>query len=238
MTRAVSLDGVVKAYGDVRVLDGVSLSIPRGQLVALLGPSGTGKTTLLRLLAGFERPDSGEIAVVEPRTIVYQEPRLIEGRRVLRNVLLGQRRDGAAVERARSVLAEVGLAGKERAWPTTLAGGEAQRVALARALSHEPRLLLADEPFAALDALTRLKMHALVDALRVRHDPAIVLVTHDVDEAVRLADRVVLLREGAVAIDEVVPISHPRSSDDPALAALRERLLVALGVEVRRTTLA
>lgn len=124
---------------------------------------------------------------------------------------------------------------KERTWPTTLSGGEAQRVALARALSNEPQLLLADEPFAALDALTRLKMHALVDALRTKHDPAIVLVTHDVDEAVRLADRVVLLRDGVVAIDELVSVPHPRSADDPGLAALRERLLSALGVEVRPT---
>lgn len=233
---AVRLRGVAKTYGGIRktpakrVLDAVDLDIRPGEFVVLLGPSGTGKTTLLRLLAGLETPDAGTVLVPPRRTIVYQEPRLVQTLRVLPNVTLGQRRGDATRDAGRTALAEVGLADKERRWPATLSGGEAQRVALARALVRQPELLLLDEPFAALDALTRLHMQDLVGDLYARHRPAVLLVTHDVDEAVRLADRIAVLRDGRFAVDVRVDLPRPRRTDDPAFTALRRRLLAELGV--------
>ncbi|MCF2527169.1 ABC transporter ATP-binding protein [Yinghuangia soli] len=231
---AVRLRGIGKAYrvkdGEKRVLDGVDLDIRPGEFVALLGPSGTGKTTLLRLLAGLESADTGTVLVPSRRTIVYQEPRLVPTMRVLPNVTLGQRRGAATREAGRTALAEVGLAEHERSWPATLSGGEAQRTALARALVRQPELLLLDEPFAALDALTRLHMQDLVGDLYARHRPAVLLVTHDVDEAVRLADRVAVLRDGVFAVDVRVDLPRPRRTDAPAFIALRRALLAELGV--------
>jgi sulfonate transport system ATP-binding protein len=146
----------------------------------------------------------------------------------------GQRRarPGRARPRARgrAALAEVGLAGRERAWPAELSGGEQQRVALARSLVREPALLLADEPFGALDALTRIRMHALLRELCARHRPAVLLVTHDVDEAVQLADRVLVLDRGRIAVDVAIDVPQPRSHLDPDVLAHREHLLTALGV--------
>ncbi|WP_214414097.1 ABC transporter ATP-binding protein [Sphaerisporangium fuscum] len=225
---AVRVGGLRKAFGTKTVLDGIDLSIRRGEFFALLGPSGTGKTTLLRILAGLERPDAGTVLAARRRTTVYQEPRLIPARRVLANVTLGL--PATAREAGRRALAEVGLDGYGRAWPATLSGGEAQRVALARALVRDPEILLLDEPFAALDALTRLQMQELVAELCARHRPAVVLVTHDVDEAVRLADRVVVLREGRLAVDQVIDLPHPRDRDGPEFAAHRRLLLRHLGV--------
>lgn len=225
---AVRIDGLWKAYGAKTVLAGIDLEIRRGEFFALLGPSGTGKTTLLRILAGLELPDAGTVLAAPRRTTVYQEPRLIPARRVLANVILGL--PAAAREAGRRALAEVGLDGYERAWPATLSGGEAQRVALARALVREPEVLLLDEPFAALDALTRLQMQELVAELCARHRPAVVLVTHDVDEAVRLADRVVVLREGALAVDQTIDLPRPRDGNSPAFAGYRRLFLNHLGV--------
>jgi sulfonate transport system ATP-binding protein len=168
--------------------------------------------------------------VPESRTIVFQEPRLVPSKRVLANVIVGlSRADAPRGERA---LAEVGLVDHARAWPPTLSGGEAQRVALARALVREPELLLLDEPFAALDALTRLRMQDLVSALVAKHQPAVVLVTHDVDEAIRLADRVAVLRDGQLVTDEQVTAPQPRDSSDPTFARLRRRLLTDVGVKL------
>ncbi|WP_067471812.1 ABC transporter ATP-binding protein [Actinomadura hibisca] len=225
---AVRVRGLRKAFGDKVVLDGIDLEIRRGEFFALLGPSGTGKTTLLRVLAGLERPDSGTVLTSARRTTVYQEPRLVQSRRVLANVTLGLPR--SARDAGRRALAEVGLAGHERAWPATLSGGEAQRAALARALVRDPQVLLLDEPFAALDALTRLQTQDLVAELCARHRPAVVLVTHDVDEALRLADRVVVLRDGAFASDQTIDLPRPRDRDDPAAVDLRRSLLSDLGV--------
>ncbi|MEU0487809.1 ABC transporter ATP-binding protein [Nocardiopsis sp. NPDC006139] len=230
MTTAVRLRGLHKAFRAKTVLDGVDLDIPRGAFTVLLGPSGTGKTTLLRILAGLEEPDAGEVLVPRRRTTVYQEPRLIPARRVLANVTLGRRRGPATRAAGERALDEVGLADRARAWPATLSGGEAQRVALARALVREPELLLLDEPFAALDALTRLRTQDLVAELCARHRPAVLLVTHDVDEAVRLADRVLILREGRIALDREMAEDHPRHRDDPHVLALRRDLLAELGV--------
>ncbi|RCG32764.1 ABC transporter ATP-binding protein [Sphaerisporangium album] len=225
---AIRVRGLRKSFGAKTVLDGVDLDIRRGEFFALLGPSGTGKTTLLRILAGLELPDAGTVLAARRRTTVYQEPRLIPARRVLANVTLGL--PSSVREAGRRALAEVGLEGYGRAWPATLSGGEAQRVALARALVRDPEVLLLDEPFAALDALTRLQMQELVAELCARHRPAVVLVTHDVDEAVRLADRVVVLREGALAVDQAIDLPHPRDRDTPGFTAHRRLFLTHLGV--------
>ncbi|MEZ0109931.1 sulfonate transport system ATP-binding protein [Catenulispora sp. EB89] len=231
MSVAVRTDGVRREFGGRTVLGGVDLEIRRGEFVALLGASGSGKTTLLRLLAGLDSPDSGTVLVPRQRTVVFQEPRLVPSQRVLGNVALGLPRGAATRATALAALAEVGLAGHARAWPATLSGGEAQRVALARALVREPGLLLLDEPFAALDALTRLKMQDLVADLVARHRPAVLLVTHDVDEAIRLADRVVVLGGGGrLVLDEPVALARPRDDADPAFPVLRRRLLAELGV--------
>ncbi|MES9601911.1 ATP-binding cassette domain-containing protein [Actinomadura sp. NPDC000929] len=232
MSVAVHIRGLRRVFGTRAVLDGLDLDIERGEFVALLGASGTGKTTLLRILGALDRPDSGTVLVPEARTIVFQEPRLVPSKRALGNVLVGLPRGAASRERGQRALAEVGLTEHANAWPHTLSGGEAQRVGLARALVREPELLLLDEPFAALDALTRLRMQDLVGDLVSTHRPAVLLVTHDVDEAVRLADRVAVLRDGTLITDETVGARHPRDPADPALTALRRRLLTDLGVRL------
>jgi sulfonate transport system ATP-binding protein len=228
-TPAVRARGIVKRFGAREVLKDLDFEIRPSEFVALLGPSGCGKTTLLRLLAGLELAQSGTIAVPEARSIVFQEPRLLPWQKVWRNVLLGLRGGDRAT--AQAALSEVGLADHADAWPITLSGGEAQRTALARALVREPQLLLLDEPFAALDALTRIRMHALVRALWEAHRPAVLIVTHDVDEALTLADRIAVMRDGAIGLDvEVPPQSRTRGSD--SFERLRARLLGELGVTV------
>jgi sulfonate transport system ATP-binding protein len=227
---AVQVRGLDKAFGQKSVLYEVDLDIRRGEFVVLLGASGTGKTTLLRILAGLEVADRGQVLVPKARTTVYQEPRLVPSMRVLANVTIGQSPGKETRAAAVRALSEVGLSSHARAWPATLSGGEAQRVALARALVREPELLLLDEPFAALDALTRLQMQALVGDLFVRHQPAVLLVTHDVDEAVSLADRILILREGRLVVDLRVDAEHPRDRNDPRFLEYRRLLLAELGV--------
>jgi sulfonate transport system ATP-binding protein len=227
---AVRIRGLRRTFGTRHVLDGLDLDIAQGEFLALLGASGTGKTTLLRILGALDRHDAGTVLVPETRTVVFQEPRLVPSKKVLANVTVALPRRADTRETGLRALAEVGLDRHAGAWPATLSGGEAQRVALARALIREPELLLLDEPFAALDALTRLRMHDLVGELCRRHRPAVLLVTHDVDEAIRLADRVAVLRDGRLATDERIAIDHPRDSADPGFAALRTRLLTELGV--------
>jgi sulfonate transport system ATP-binding protein len=219
---------VIRRYGERTVLAGLDLEIGRGEFVALLGKSGCGKTTLLRALAGLDPVDGGTLQVPERRTVVFQEHRLLPWWKVWRNVAIGLPR-ATARARAQSALEEVGLDKHANAWPVTLSGGEAQRVALARALVREPELLLLDEPFAALDALTRLRMHGLVRDLTTRHRPAVLLVTHDVDEAILLADRVVTMRDGRIAADHRVA-SEARDRGSAPFAALRHALLGELGV--------
>ena len=213
------------------MLDGIDLDIPPGQFVALLGHSGSGKSTLLRALAGLDHDvaGTGELLVPERISVVFQDARLLPWKRVLDNVLFGTRGADAA-DRGRAALAEVGLAGRERAWPSELSGGEAQRVALARSLVREPELLLADEPFGALDALTRIRMHGLLRQLWERHRPTVLLVTHDVDEAIVLADRVLVLDGGRIGLDVAVDRPIRARPGIPRLADLHDRLLAALGV--------
>lgn len=227
---AVQVRHARKVFAGKAVLDGFNLDIRSGEFVALLGKSGSGKTTLLRILAGLDEVTDGSVLVASPRTVVFQEPRLVQSKRVIDNVLLGLNDSPQARTAALNTLAEVGLASHEQAWPATLSGGEAQRVALARALLRAPQLLMLDEPFAALDALTRLKMQALVADLCGRYRPAVLLVTHDVDEAIQLADRVLVLVEGKVAVDERIALEHPRRRGNQQFDGLRTRLLSALGV--------
>jgi sulfonate transport system ATP-binding protein len=230
---SVQLRGLRRSFGERVVLDGIDLSIAPGEFVALLGQSGTGKSTLLRALAGLDSDIEGHITVPRQRAVVFQEPRLMPWKRVWRNVVLGLDEEGKGKpDRARAshALAEVGLTTHEDAWPATLSGGEAQRVALARALARRPELLLLDEPFGALDALTRLKMQALVAQLCLRYSPAVLLVTHDVDEAIVLAQRILVLRDGHLVTDVLVDVPSPRRRADAAFGCLRSRLLADLGV--------
>ena len=227
----VEVTGLTRRYGDRAVLDGVDLRIAPGEFVALLGKSGSGKSTLLRALAGLDADvaGTGAIAVPENVSVVFQDSRLLPWARVLDNVVLGLKGHD---DLGRESLAEVGLAGREKAWPNELSGGEQQRVALARSLVRKPELLLADEPFGALDALTRIKMHALLRKLCAAHQPAVLLVTHDVDESIVLADRVIVLDEGRLVTEEVIDLATPRSPADPRFAEVRTRLLDALGVSL------
>lgn len=227
----VRVRNLVRRFTLKGVLNGVDLDIRKGEFVALLGRSGCGKSTLLRALAGLdhEATGSGDIVVPPRISVVFQDARLLPWKRVLDNVILGLT-GVEAQDRGRRALAEVELGGREHTWPYELSGGEQQRVALARSLVREPDLLLADEPFGALDALTRLRMHGLLKRLSDIHKPAVLLVTHDVDEAVALADRVVVLDAGRMTADLAVV----RPPDPAALARqnarLRSELLGHLGV--------
>ncbi|MGH8054709.1 MAG: ATP-binding cassette domain-containing protein [Stenotrophomonas sp.] len=220
-----------KHYGSREVLRGTQLVVEPGQFIAVIGRSGCGKSTLLRLVAGLEHASSGSLQLdgrdingpdADTR-ILFQEPRLLPWRRVLDNVTLGLPAEASAG--GREVLAQVGLAEREQEWPARLSGGQRQRVALARALLHQPRLLLLDEPLGALDALTRIGMQHLIERLWQRHGFTALLVTHDVQEAVALADRVILIEDGHVALDQAIPLARPRSQGDPAFATLEKQIL-------------
>lgn len=229
---AARVSGLTKAFGDRAVIDDLDLDIAPGEFVALLGPSGCGKSTLLRILAGLDTDISGRVEVADRRAVAFQGPRLLPWKKVWRNVVLGLpgRPDRA---RAEAALAEVGLGHRSDVWPKVLSGGEAQRASLARALVREPDLLLLDEPFSALDALTRLTAQALVADLWALHRCAVLLVTHDVEESVRLADRVLVMRDGVIAHEVRVDVPRPRDVADPRVVALRTELLSHLGVHSR-----
>ncbi|MCS0635716.1 ABC transporter ATP-binding protein [Streptomyces sp. LP05-1] len=227
---AVRVRGLTRSFGGRPVIDGLDLTLRPGEFTALLGQSGCGKSTLLRVLAGLDREIEGTVLVPRRRAVAFQAPRLMPWKRVWRNVLLGlDGRPGRPV--AERALAEVGLGHRSGAWPKTLSGGEAQRASLARALVREPDLLLLDEPFGALDALTRLRAQRLVAEVWQRRGCAVLLVTHDVDEALLLADRALVMRDGVIAYETPVALDRPRSPADPGLAALRGRLLTELGVD-------
>lgn len=224
------LDHVRRRFGDHEVIRGVDLTVDRGEFVSLLGHSGCGKTTLLRILAGLDTGATGGVGGGDRPAIVFQDARLLPWRRVLDNVVLGL--DADARERARTVLAEVGLADRADAWPRQLSGGQRQRVAIARALVRDPDLLLLDEPFSALDALTRLSAQDLVRDLVDRHGPAVVMVTHDVEEALLLSDRILLVDDGRIVHDERIDLPRPRRRDHPQFVERRAALLGLLGVHL------
>jgi sulfonate transport system ATP-binding protein len=226
----VRVRGLSRSFGTIRVLDDLDLDIAPGEFVAMIGRSGSGKSTLLRALAGLDNEFTGELSVDGAVSVAFQEPRLVPWKRVTANVALGLRRPDPR-QLAAAALAEVELTDRAQAWPLTLSGGEAQRASLARALVREPRLLLLDEPFSALDALTTIAMHRLVLTLWARHQPAVLLVTHDVDEALALADRVLVLASGRIAHSSRIDAPRPRDRNQPALSGLRTRLLAELGVD-------
>jgi len=229
MTAVVRVRNLKRTFTLKGVLNGVDLDIARGEFVALLGRSGSGKSTLLRAIADLdsEARGSGEIDAPANIAVVFQDARLLPWKRVLENVTLGLA-GGDVHARGQRALEEVELGDRASAWPYELSGGEQQRVALARSLVREPDLLLADEPFGALDALTRIRMHGLVRRLVERHRPAVLLVTHDVEEAIELADRVVLLEGGRIAAELALP--RAPSERAAAFVSLRRRLLGLLGV--------
>ena len=227
------------------VFDGISLAIRRREIVALLGSSGCGKSTLLRVLAGLEKPATGEVrflgqpqAAPHPRSaLVFQQPSLLPWLRLADNVGFGldfshQPRAGKDALKARiaAAIEAVGLAGREAAYPAQLSGGMAQRAALARALAREPELLFADEPFSALDAITRAEMQALLVDVVHRWHSAVLLVTHDIDEAILVADRILLMggRPGRVVQGWTVDIPRNREDHPDAVAGLRLAILAAL----------
>ena len=231
------LSNVNKFYGNRRILDDISLEVRANEIVALIGRSGCGKSTVLRVLAGLSDDHAGNREVSGAPAVAFQEPRLFPWRDVLTNVQYGLTRTTLSREAARSrserALAEIGLTEHAQSWPLTLSGGQAQRVSLARALVAEPELLLLDEPFGALDALTRLSMRALLLDLWRRHGFGVLLVTHDVDEAIELADRVLVLEHGRVA--HAITIESPRPTPSEHTAAhdrYRADLLDKLGVRL------
>ncbi|GAA0833855.1 ATP-binding cassette domain-containing protein [Cupriavidus pauculus] len=228
---ALRVQQVVKHYNGRAVLHGVDLQVRPGEFVAIVGRSGCGKSTLLRLVAGLENADGGAVTLDDRNgrdlqdsiRVMFQDARLLPWKRVLDNVALGLPRERRAD--AQAVLAQVGLAERAAEWPARLSGGQRQRVALARALVHHPRLLLLDEPLGALDALTRIEMQALIESLWRRLGFTALLVTHDVSEAIALADRVVLIEDGRIALDQPVALARPRQRGDAAFARLEEAVL-------------
>jgi sulfonate transport system ATP-binding protein len=230
---SLTIRGLRKSFGSNEVLRGVDLHIPAGQFVAIVGQSGCGKSTLLRLIAGLDEPTAGTISFgeetrAEDIRVMFQEPRLLPWASVLSNVEVGlgtDRTSADAKARAESALTEVGLAEKRGQWPSVLSGGQKQRVALARALVSHPRVLALDEPLGALDALTRISMQQLLG--RVWHDQTFtsILVTHDVSEAVALADRVLVIEDGRIAHDINVDIARPRQRGSADIAALEGSIL-------------
>lgn len=232
LTGAVQLRGFSRSFHDKQVLDDLHLDIAPGQFVALLGESGSGKTTLLRALAGLdaEARSSGAALAHGNVSVLFQDSRLLPWLTVLDNLTLGLDAQ-AARPAAVQLLREVGLEDKAAVWPATLSGGQKQRAALARSLLREPHVLLADEPFGALDALTRMRMQGLLRRMVERIRPTVILVTHDVDESLLLADRILVLRDGKIAEDHALDLTHPRRPDHPAFMQLRATLLRSLGVE-------
>ncbi|MGG4093552.1 ATP-binding cassette domain-containing protein [Paenibacillus lautus] len=220
-----------KSFGEQPVLRSIELEVKPGEFIAVIGRSGCGKSTLLRVIAGLEPSTSGEIWIndqpvqhVHPETrMMFQDARLLPWNKVIDNVAIGLRKEDR--HKAEAALEQVGLGARANEWPSVLSGGQKQRVALARALASHPKLLLLDEPLGALDALTRIEMQQLIESLWQQQQFTTVLITHDVEEAVLLADRVVLIEEGSIAMDRIVPFSRPRQRGNAEVAAFIDKIL-------------
>jgi sulfonate transport system ATP-binding protein len=234
---AVDIHGLARSFGERQVLADLDLQIAPGEFVAIVGRSGCGKSTLLRLLAGLDAPTRGGIALDgaerkgthDALRIMFQDSRLLPWKTVLDNVALGLQGDRKRLRaQALDALAQVGLADRADEWPARLSGGQRQRVALARALIHRPRLLLLDEPLGALDALTRIEMQDLIERLWRQHGFTAVLVTHDVGEAIALADRVLLIENGRVTLDRRIDLDRPRERGEAGFAAIEHDVLKRL----------
>lgn len=227
----LAVQNLKKAFGSREVLKDIDLHVPAGQFVAIVGRSGCGKSTLLRLLAGLDKPTQGQLLAGsssldyarEDTRLMFQEARLLPWKKIIDNVGLGLSGDWRA--QALEVLEAVGLAERANEWPAALSGGQKQRVALARALIHKPRLLLLDEPLGALDALTRIEMQQLIEKLWGQYGFTVLLVTHDVSEAVAIADRVILIEEGQIGLDLLIDLPRPRVRGSHRLAALEAEVL-------------
>jgi sulfonate transport system ATP-binding protein len=228
---SLAFRAVGKSFGDRQVLKEIDLEIPAGQFVAIVGRSGGGKTTLMRLITGLDAPTSGEVVIDGKPTsglqksvrLLFQDARLLPWETVIGNV--GISRETGWREDAADALADVGLSGREKDWPAVLSGGQRQRVSLARALVSRPGILLLDEPFGALDALTRAEMHQLTERIWQEHGFTTLLITHDVAEAATLADRVLVLRDGHIALDIEIDLPRPRRGYDPAVASVGAKIL-------------
>lgn len=227
----VSIHNLCKSFGDFQVLQGIDLEIAPGEFVAVVGKSGCGKSTLLRLLSGLDQPSEGQIYIDgqslrglnRSARVMFQDSRLLPWRRVLENVTLGLKHEGQ--QRGHWALQQVGLGDRGKHWVTQLSGGQRQRVALARALVSQPRLLLLDEPLGALDALTRLGMQQLIETLWQEQRFTAFLVTHEVEEAVSLADRVIVIEEGEISLNLPVTLPRPRNQGLPEFIDLKLRIL-------------
>jgi sulfonate transport system ATP-binding protein len=227
----LKISGLRKSFGNIHVLQNIDLEIAKGEFVAIVGRSGCGKSTLLRLIAGLEYPCNGSILIdgkplrklnLDTR-VMFQDARLLMWKRVLENVGLGLKQNWR--QKAHRALEQVGLAERAFDWPSVLSGGQRQRVALARALVSEPRLLLLDEPLGALDALTRIEMQHLIEEIWRQQKFTALLITHDVEEAVTLADRILLIEEGQIAMNLPITLARPRHRGNSAFASLVEQIL-------------
>ncbi|MFJ7512982.1 ATP-binding cassette domain-containing protein [Peribacillus simplex] len=229
--KSLELQGVRKDFGEFEVLKGLDLTFKKGEFVAIVGKSGCGKSTLLRLVAGLEKPTGGQILVngkplnglnKSSRTM-FQDGRLFPWKKILENIGVGLKGDWKP--NAMELLEQVGLADRANDWPSVLSGGQKQRVALARALVNQPDILLLDEPLGALDALTRIGMQRLIEELWRKRDFTALLVTHDVEEAVMLADRVILIEEGKVVMNKEINLPRPRKKDSIQYSSLAAQIL-------------
>ncbi|MED3623545.1 ABC transporter ATP-binding protein [Bacillus thermocopriae] len=228
----VKLLNIRKDFGEKEVLRKIDLQIHQGDFIAIVGKSGCGKSTLLRILAGLEAPTSGRLLVNGEEwrgrnrlaKIMFQDGRLLPWKNVYDNVAIGLKEESQK-QQIEQILQQVGLGDRLHSWPSELSGGQKQRVALARALIHEPKLLLLDEPLGALDALTRIEMHELIEKLWKEKQLTAILVTHDVEEAVALANRVVIIEEGRIALEVPVRLPYPRHRDHPLFMKLVNQIL-------------
>jgi sulfonate transport system ATP-binding protein len=240
----LQVSDVHKSFGPVQVLQGIDLELAPGEFVAIVGRSGCGKSTLLRLLAGLDKPTSGSVlldgkplqGLNQAARIMFQDARLLLWQKVLENVGLGVKQN--ARERSLWALEQVGLNEKIYHYPSALSGGQRQRVALARALVSQPQLLLLDEPLGALDALTRIEMQRLIETLWQEEQFTTLLITHDVEEAVTLGDRVVLIENGRITMDLPINLPRPRRRGDPVFAELAERVLDRVLIPEKKNSLA